>query len=628
MSSSSKSEEGSESLVSRSQRKQADLVDLAQAKPLRADSRSTKNPNSEADDLGNSPSTSSRSHFSEQASEITSAPLIPARMVNEFVYCPRLAYLEWVQKEWEASVDTVQGKFVHRRVDRVSGQATKGDSDEGEPKVVRSVSLSSSELGVTAKIDLLELDDNRATPVEYKKSKRPHIKHNAWDPDRVQLCVQGLLLKDHGFECSHGVIYYAASRERVKVSFDDELVALTKHSIAELKILGKSNEMPPPLKDSPKCPRCSLVGICLPDETNLLRSVKYNLRPVSVKHTTAYPLYLTSQGAKVAKDGGELVVTIRNESREEESRVRIAEVSHLVVFGNVYITTPTIHTLLSAEIPICWFSYGGWFLGQTISNSSGNIEMRTAQFRRADDPETCLRLSGGLIEAKILNCRTLLMRNARDLESSSEFSDEIETMRKLARRARHANSLSELLGIEGHAAALYYNRFDSMLQNKDRVLTDRFSFETRNRRPPKDPINAMLSYGYALLVKQLVIALMTVGLDPYRGFMHQERFGRPSLALDLMEPFRPLIVDSTVLMVINNGEIKTGGFQITKFGVNMTESTRKKFIAAFERRLSQKIQHPQFHYQVEYRRIFEMQARFLGRYLLGELPEYPNIKAR
>lgn len=568
-----------------------------------------------------------RSSSIDHKNDSNAIPLIPARMVNEFVYCPRLAYLEWVQQEWEPSSDTVEGKFVHRRVEREKSVSVNEPGQEGAPRIVRAVELSSNRLGLVAKIDLLEVENGIAVPVEYKKGKRPHIKHNAWDPDRVQLCVQGLLLQEHGMDSEHGVIYYAGSHERVKVTFDDDLVELTMDSVRSFKESVQNNTLPEPLKDSPKCPRCSLVGICLPDEVNMLKAIKSAIRPIAVKRTTAYPVYLQSFRGKVGKEGGELVITSDEDETNKVSKVRLSEVSQLAIFGNAYITTPAMHELLRRRIPVCWHTYGGWFLGHSVSSLGGNVELRTKQFKMAEDDESCLRLAKGLIEAKIKNCRALLMRNTRS-KTSDELKHTLKKMKSVAKQTKKAIGLNELLGYEGYAAAMYFGKFSSMFSESERSIAKDFDFETRNRRPPLDPINAMLSFGYALLVKQFVIALLAVGLDPYKGFMHLERFGRPSLALDLMEPFRPLVVDSVVLTMINNGEVKTNGFITTTGGVAMTDSTRKKFLAAFERRLSQEIKHPLFDYSLEYRRVFELQARLLGRYLVDDIPSYPNLVVR
>ena len=203
-------------------------------------------------------------------------PLLPARMVNEYVYCPRLAYLEWVQGEWADSADTVEGRHVHRRVDKRRGSppdaAAKPDDDEPAEKLsVHSLELSSDALGLIAKLDLAEFEGRRAVPVDTKRGKRPHVPRGAYDPERVQLCAQGLLLQEHGYESPEGVLYFAASRERVKVVFDDELREATRQAAAGLRLIASGAQMPPPLENSPKCPRCSLVGICLPDEiTSLL----------------------------------------------------------------------------------------------------------------------------------------------------------------------------------------------------------------------------------------------------------------------------------------------------------------------------------------------------------------------
>jgi CRISPR-associated endonuclease Cas1 len=166
-----------------------------------------------------------------------------------------------------------------------------------------------------------------------------------------------------------------------------------------------------------------------------------------------------------------------------------------------------------------------------------------------------------------------------------------------------------------------------MLGDGDGV-SERFDFEKRNRRPPADPVNALLSYAYSLLTRAVSVALTAVGFDAYRGFYHQPRYGRPALALDLMEPFRPLIADSAVIMAINNAEVRPSDFVSAAGSVALTNDGRRRFIASFERRLSQEVTHPLFGYRVSYRRLLEVQARLLARHLLGEIPDYPNFTTR
>ena len=548
------------------------------------------------------------------------APLIPARILNEYVYCPRLAYLEWVQKEWEDSSDTVEGRHVHRKVDKQEGSLPAPDEEAEELRVARSVELSSRKLNLIAKIDLVESADGKVTPVDYKRGKRPHVERRAYDPERVQLCAQGLLLREHGYECSEGILYFAGSRERVRIQFDEELLELTHQSIENLGAVVGAGRIPPPLEDSPKCPRCSLVGVCLPDEVNLLRMTSENVRPLSVRHARALPVYVQSHRGKIAKKGERLAIT---KDDDETVYARLAETSQLVVMGNVYITTPTLHELMRRNIPVTWQSYGGWFLGHTVGAGHANVELRTAQYKGSFEDQVCLRLARGWVRAKIRNSRTLLRRNWRHDE---DVKPVLTDLKRLADKAGRARDLSSLLGVEGAAAARYFQHFTGMLkQSSD---TDLFEMNNRNRRPPTDPVNALLSFGYAILTRTWVVVLSATGFDPYRGFYHQPRYGRPALALDMMEPFRPLIVESAVVTAINNEEIRPTDFVRRATGVNLSNAGRKRFIATVERRLSQEVTHPLFGYRVEYRRLLEIQSRLLGRFLLGETPDYPNFTTR
>jgi CRISPR-associated endonuclease Cas1/CRISPR-associated protein Cas4 len=549
-------------------------------------------------------------------------PLLPARMVNEYQYCPRLAYLEWVQGEWADSADTVEGRYQHRRVDKAAGDLPKPDeTEEGEQFHARSITLSSNRLGIIARIDLIEGEGDTVVPIDYKRGKRPHVPKGAYEPERVQLCVQGMLLEEHGYKCTEGVLYFAGSKERVRVDFDDELRALTQNAINGLRLIAAGGQSPPPLEDSPKCPRCSLVGICLPDEVNFLRREGLTPRPMAVHREEALPLYVVTNNASVRKKGETLEVSVEDETT---TTVRLLDVSQVVLMGNVYLSTPTLHELMRREIPVSWHSFGGWFLGHTLGVGHKNVELRTAQYRASFDPALCLRLARGFVKAKIQNSRTLLRRNWRDGEAPDQL---LSAFRFDADQAERARDTDVLLGVEGNAAARYFGSFNQLIkQADDQNLA--FDFTQRNRRPPTDPVNALLSYAYTLLVRTWTMTLTAVGFDVYRGFYHQPRYGRPALALDMMEPFRPLVADSAVILAINNGEVRPSDFVSAAGSVNMSTEGRKRFTATFERRLGQEITHPLFGYKISYRRLFEIQARLLGRFLLGEIPDYPNFTTR
>jgi CRISPR-associated protein Cas1 len=309
-------------------------------------------------------------------------------------------------------------------------------------------------------------------------------------------------------------------------------------------------------------------------------------------------------------------------SKAGVTEARLSNTSQVSVYGNVQITSQALRALVERSIPLTFFSYGGWFLGRAVGHDSKNIQLRVAQHRSAADPELCLRLARGFVSAKIRNARTLLRRNHETIDASVLFE-----LEQLARKSENAPALESLLGIEGTAARTYFGAFTGMLKG-GASETHAFDLEGRNRRPPKDPINALLSYTYSLLTKDLATTLGTVGLDPLLGFYHQPRFGRPALALDLMEEFRPLICDSVVVGALNTGTIDASDFIVRAAGVTLIPAGRRKLLLAYERRMDQLVTHPVFGYRISYRRVLEVQARLLGRVLMGELDAYPSFRTR
>ena len=342
------------------------------------------------------------------------SPLVPARMVNEFVYCPRLAYLMWGQAEWAESADTVDGRRVHARVDRAgkplpAPEALEGES--GEEKIVsRSLTLSSEKLGVIAKIDIAEAADGAVTPIDYKRGKRPHVARGAYEPERVQVCLQALLLEEHGYRVEEGAIWYAESRERVRVTLDGDLRAAARDAVSRLRLTVSNGRIPPPLRDSPKCPRCALVSICLPDEVRALGGSDLAPRPIAIPADEALPLVIQSQRARIAKEGDTLKIA---DDEQGETTVRLNEVSDIALFGNVSITAPALAACMEREIPVAFHSHGGWFRGVAHGVGHRNVEVRIAQYRSSFDDGFRLRFTRDLVAAKIVNQRTILRRNWR-----------------------------------------------------------------------------------------------------------------------------------------------------------------------------------------------------------------------
>src|SRR5258708_28046461 len=256
-------------------------------------------------------------------------PLVPVRMVNEYVYCPRLAFLEWVDSEWADSGDTEEGRRAHVRVDSRGGKLPAQEATDAKPDfVARAVMLASETLGIIAKMDLIEGEDGSVTPVDTKKGKRPHVAEGAYDPERVQVCAQALILEDAGYRVADGAIWYVGSRERVRIPLDDALRAKTREAISNLRLAAAAGPLPPPLVDSPKCTRCSLAGICLPDEVAFFRR-GLAPRPLNPSADTALPLYLHDPGPRLTKSGETLVI----EAEAGKTEVAIGDVSELVLHG-------------------------------------------------------------------------------------------------------------------------------------------------------------------------------------------------------------------------------------------------------------------------------------------------------
>jgi CRISPR-associated protein Cas1 len=482
---------------------------------------------------------------------------------------------------------------------------------------------------------------------------------DVWDADRVQMAVQALVLRENGYQCDEAIVYYVATKQRVRIAIDESLINQTLAALAEARRVAATGQIPPPLMDSPKCPRCSLVGICLPDETRACRSLRSpaDLRQrllfdLDTSHSAAAleteeepsdgevrrlvparddlrPLYLNTQGLYVGKSGNVLKIKEKDKFVQE---VRINDICQLNLFGSIQISTQAIQTLCENEVPIAYFSMGGWFYGVTQGLGVKNIYLRREQFRLADVPGYCLRLARSLVAGKIRNQRTMLQRNhveppARGLAIMKCLIDETE----------RAESMEQLLGIEGNAARIYFENFSGMIKRGDEEAASSkqqgcsefpFDFTTRNRRPPRDAVNALLSLAYSILAKDLTIVCQAVGFDPFLGFYHQPRFGRASLALDLMEPFRPLIADSAVLSAINTRMVTPKDFVRAGDSVALTPEGRKAFFRAYEQRMDSLVTHPLFGYRVNYRRMLEIQARLLARVLTGELATYPVFVTR
>jgi len=340
------------------------------------------------------------------------------------------------------------------------------------------------------------------------------------------------------------------------------------------------------------------------------------------------PLYITTQGAKLRYRRRRLVVEKEN---KEIAAVPAVHVKQVLIFGNVSVTTPALSFLLEKEIDTVFLTLRGRYKGRLVGPSGGNGRLRLRQYQRVSDPEWALETARAIVVTKLHNTRTLLRRYARRVQPPSPSpqnwgegkgpgegmggegltaaADQLDGLIARAGRCRTINSLS---GVEGRGAAVYFSVFRHLIRAEGWV------FEKRTRRPPRDPVNALLSFGYTVLSHNIESAVRAVGLDPYMGFLHQIAYNRPSLALDLVEEFRPIVVDSVVLRCLNNHIILPSHFTINAEGtypVLLNDAGRGLFIRELETRLNLEFKHPDSQERVTYRRCFELQARRLARCL-------------
>jgi CRISPR-associated protein Cas1 len=555
--------------------------------------------------------------------------------LHQFAYCPRRAYLMHAEGLMAHNAFTEDGKRVHRRIDRVdhaleepapppdSSSETPSVAGDPAPHIARSVLLTSTGLRLTGKLDLVSTDLDEAVPVETKRGGVPPTPERSYEPERVQLMGQALLLRDHGYRCDHGFLYFSGSRTRVRVDFDAILEARTLALIEQARQQQRGSVLPQPLEDSPKCKGCSVAGICLPDETLALRDVPADAAAPEVRRlyparADAPPLYVQHQGAWVGTYKGNL--TVRTDP-DSVVTVRLKDIDHLVLCGNVQLGAQALHRLCDAGIPVCHLSIGHWFYGFTSGFTLRNAYDRAAQYHAAADPQRSLACARSIVRAKGLNQRTLLRRNSRSVKSS-----ELRSMNSLIGEIDDCSGIDSLLGIEGNLARIYFANFTGMVRNSE--LSQPFDEMGRKRRPPSDPLNALLSFGYALLSKDCTVALAAVGLDPFWGLYHRPRHGRPGLALDLMEELRALIVDSAVITAVNTGMVGRGDFVVGQNGCSLKAAGRKAFINAYEARMDQMISHPVLGYRVSWRVALRLQARLLARWLRGDIPRYTGITTR
>jgi len=590
---------------------------------------------------------------------LESQPPLPVRRLHNFIYCPRLFYFQWVENIFQENADTVAGSHIHRNVDAPSRLEDPKELGLPEGSRLRSLRLESESLGLIGVVDIVEGGPDGAEVIDCKKGSARRDGEGeriAKEPDAIQVAAHALLLREHGVNAVRGGIYYAADKRRVPVEFNEDLFAKVRKALDDARAVAASGRCPPPLKNDARCLYCSAYPVCLPNETlwwakrikpavadgqaefvfvqhaqdaardHILAALDFaaesgqkdapTLEPPRPGGDDSEVLVVQTPGAQIGQRGDQLLVSVKG---EEARKIPGQQLRAIYCFGAVQITAQAVETCLELGIDVAYFSPAGRFLGLLRGLPASGVDARRGQYRLFELPGVRLQLAREVIRAKIHNQRVMLMRNGdvpeRVLQLLAGFRDATDS----------ARDHTMLLGLEGNAAALYFEQFESMLKQRDDW---KFDWRGRNRRPPRDPVNALLSLGYSMLVKELAGVCHAVGLDPFLGFMHQPRYGRPALALDLMEEFRPLVADSVAISLINRGELGPEDFMRNANGTFLTDRGRKPFWEAWFRRLDTEVSHPEFSYKMAYRRMFEVQARQLWRFVRGEALGYHGFVTR
>jgi len=532
---------------------------------------------------------------------------IPISALAELAYCPRNFYYRMVEGVEDENIYILKGKLQdisrkeRKRVWRKSGIQT------------RYVKVSSEKLQLIGIIDAIKEGDE-ICPIEYKTGK---IKESL--SDNIQLCAEAMVLEEkYNRPINKGYIYYSQSKEKREVNFDDSLRNNALSLISYGFDILNGNSIPEPFNDK-RCNGCSLQSLCLPQETSYLKGKASKPKRAVPSLRLNRVLYVDEQGAYIRKSMEKIVVAKEGKKLLE---IPIVNLDEIVLVGNVNYSSQLLKLLLKKNIRVSYITTYGHYEGSFQPELSKNSKLRILQFRKFIDDKFKLDISKRFVKGKISNMRTLLLRYNQTL-----FDEDINkvtvSLKKNLEELEEVKTSNEILGLEGISTRNYFSAFNKIFKT-----TYEFNFEKRKRRPPTDPINSLLSLGYTLLLKDMIGALYIAGLDPYIGYFHVAKYGRPSLALDLMEEFRPIIADSVALTLINKEILKPDDFKYKLDGCYLKENARSKFYNQYEQRKRERIKHPIFRYILPYFRIFELQARFLAKVLTGEIDEYIPFMVR
>ncbi len=539
------------------------------------------------------------------SSTIQHQTIINVSALQALFYCPRQFYLQEVEGIHTPNAEVYSGLRLHTELERDGGDAWDH------------YVLENTDLGICGKVDALKTESGQVIPYEHKKGRCFRGNNNeaqAWPGDRIQVLAYALLLEaELGKVVPEGRIRYHADNVLVHVLLDASAREEVKAAIAQAQQLQISTTRPPVTTNENLCTRCSVAEACLPEATRLTQGNSEQPLRLFPQDDERQIIHVTEAGTSIGKSGEQIKISKRDGTT---SLLPSRQVGQLVLHGYVQISTQAMYFCADQSIGVHFISGRGRYIG-SFDTRQGNVQRRIQQYQGLTRPDQCLQLARQLVTCRGQSQRKFLMRGQRNSPTSNPaLADAIEQMQRTLTQVPKAESLSSLLGLEGNLAAIYFKALPQLIADN---TASAFQFSGRNRRPPKDRFNAMLGFGYALLLKDIMNAILTVGLEPSLGFYHQPQRQAPPLALDLMEIFRVPLVDMPIMAAINRNQWDPDtDFDITGEQVWLNDSGRRKFIGMYERRKEETWKHPVVQHSLTYRRLMELEVRLLEKEWLGE----------
>jgi CRISP-associated protein Cas1 len=507
--------------------------------------------------------------------------------LHALAYCPRLFYLEEVEELYTQDAAVFAGRRLHAELE-------KQEDEDWED-----LFLESPELGLRGRVDALRTRDGQTIPYEHKRGRCHRDDNNqpqAWQSDRLQVLAYACLLESAlGIPIQEGRIRYHADNVLVHVPLDEAGRQAVKDAIQNANILRTSTHRPPVAENERLCSRCSLAPVCLPEEARLAHDREWQPIRLFPADDEREVLHVLEPGTCVGRSGDQIKISRKGEAVQ---KMPIRQVSQVVLHSYSQISTQALYFCKEFDVGVHWVSGGGRYIG-SFDSRQGSIQRRIAQYGALSNADTCLALAKRLVQCRGQSQRKFLMRSQRSGRAEA-VAEAIAQMQALLKLVNPAVSIPSLLGVGSE-------------------VPEALRFGDRNRRPPKDRFNALLGFGYALLLKDVMSAILAVGLEPALGFYHQPRTQAPPLALDLMEIFRVPLVDMTVMASVNRGQWDvTEDFEVRGQQVWLSNSGSRKYIQLYERRKSESWKHPLLGYSMSYRRLFELEVRLLEKEWMGE----------